>query len=884
VRSSQELLAFNRGRISRHGLARVDLKRAALSADVQTNWVPRVLGSMMLRPGWQYINTQSGLTKPIPFVFSSSDTAKINVHDGATSFTVDDVQLTRPAVTAAVTNASFTSNITGWTIVDAGTVNAWQTGGYAGLTGDGTAVASIQQQVTVNEANVEHALRIVVQRGPLSVMVGSTSGGGEYIAQTELGTGAHSLAFTPTGASFYVKFFNQNDRLALLDSCTVESSGVVSLMSPWAEADFQSIRYDQSGDIVFVACAGKQQYRIMRRAARSWSIEKYLSDDGPFRLINTGTTTLTPSALSGNVTLTSSAVAGVGVFKSTHVGALFSITSVGQTVSDTFTSQNDFSNHIRVTGVTESRTFSIVVGGGFTANVTLQRSIDEGSSWSDVATYTAVTSTSLADGLDNQIVWYRIGVKTGDYTSGTVLVSLIYNAGSITGVARVTGYTNSTTVSAEVLTDFGGLTTSTAWQEGAWSDYRGWPSAVRFHDGRLFWAGKNKFWGSVTDQFYTFDETFEGDAGPISRSIGYGPVDTVNWMLSLNRLMAGTDGAEVSCRSSSTNEPLTPTNFTPKNSSTQGSANVDAVMIDNKALFIQRNGRRLYAMSYAGEQDDYMPEDLMQMVPEIGDPGVTSMAVQRKPDTRVHCVRSDGTVGLLIFDRLENVACWVDIETSGEVVDVCILPGGAEDAVYYEVRRTIGGSDVYYTEKWALESECRGAAVNKIADSFVYAAAASNTITGLSHLNGQSVVAWGGGADLGTFTVSGGSITLHASTSYTNRCAGLAYAATFKSSKMAYGLQGRTALTRTKKIESLGLIMADTHPQGLEFGPSFDFMDPMPETEAHLAVDADDAWAEYDEQSFEFPGEWDTDARLCLRATAPRACTVLAAVVEIETR
>jgi hypothetical protein len=31
------------------------------------------------------------------------------------------------------------------------------------------------------------------------------------------------------------------------------------------------------------------------------------------------------------------------------------------------------------------------------------------------------------------------------------------------------------------------------------------------------------------------------------------------------------------------------------------------------------------------------------------------------------------------------------------------------------------------------------------------------------------------------------------------------------------------------------------------------------------------------------PGEWKTDARLCLKATAPRPCMVMAAVVGITT-
>lgn len=886
MKTTAELYAFNRGRISRHGLARVDLKRYALSAQTQTNWMPSLLGSMMFRPGLGYINTEPSATQTIPFIFSTADTAIVEVHNGTTTFTISDVRLTRPAVTAAVTNGTFDSNVTGWTQIDAGTVNAWQTGGYLGLTGDGTAIASRQQEVTVNEANTEHALRVVVQRGPLKIRVGSTSNGTDYINDYELGAGNHSLAFTPTGASFFVKFFNQNDRMALLSACTVESSGSVSLTSPWDSDDLSLLRPDQSGDFVYVACEGKQQYQIIRRDSRSWSIEVYLSNDGPFRLQNTTTSTLAPSALTGNITVTSSAVASTGIFRSTHVGALFSITSVGQTVTDSFAADNDFTTHIRVTGVTEGRRFAITITGTFTATVTLQRSFDDGATWQDVSTYTTVTSTTLADGLDNQIVWYRIGVKTGNYTSGTAVCTLVYSSGSITGVVRITGYTNSTTVAAEVLTPLGGTAASDVWSEGAWSDFRGWPSAGKFHDGRMVWAGKDKFNGSVTDQFYTFDPEFEGDAGPISRSIGFGPVDSVNWLVSLNRLIAGTDGAVIEVKSSSLDEPLTPNNFTPKAAATRGSASVDAVRIDGSALFVQRGGGRVFEIDNSiGPQGGVLSTltDVTVMVPEVCSVGVVKMAVQREPDTRVHCVLSDGTVAVLVWDRAENVQCWVNVETDGDVEDVCVLPGTTEDSVYYVVKRTIGGSDVRYLEKWALESEARGAAVNKIADSFVYASAASNTITGLDHLEGESVVAWGNGLSLGSFTVASGSITLHASTTYTNRCAGLTYTAHFKSAKLAQTVGDRSSLTMKKKIKSLGLLLLDTHPQGLEFGPDFTNMDPLPQTERYAAIDLDAVWDEYDFEAHRFPGEWSTDTRLCLQATAPKPCTVLAALIDLDT-
>lgn len=882
MKGVQELLAFNRGRISRLGMARVDLKRTALSAAIQTNWMPRVLGSMMLRPGLGYINTEPGVTRNLPFVFSNNDTALVELHDQSVTFTVDDVRLTRQAVSASITNGEFTTDLSGWTNSIAAPTT-WVTGGGAKFVASGSDTASLSQGVTTASPNVEHGLRVVVARGSLSVRVVSILAT-DYI-QAELGVGEHSLAFTPTG-NFVVVFYNQTERPAVLSSAEFES-GEVTLSTPWDESALPYVRARQSGDVFFVADGMHQQRRISRTGARSWSVDLYAPIDGPFLIENTSETTIEASAISGDVTLTSSGDTTTnGVFRPEHVGALFSLSSIGQTVSSSFTAQNQFSNSIRVTGVGAARAFSIVITGTFTATVTLQYSTDD-TTWVDRATYTTATSTSLTDGLDNQIIYYRLGVKTGNYTSGTAVSTLSYAAGSITGVVRILTYTSPVSVTAEVLKDLGGTAATNVWAEGAWSDYRGWPSSVSFHDGRLFWAGRDNFWGSVTDQFYTFDSGFEGDAGPISRSVGYGPVDSVNWLESLNRLIAGTDGAVIECKSTSLDEPLTPTNFTPKTAATRGCARVDTVKIDTTALFVQSGGTRVFEIDNSiGPNGGVLSNvtDTTVLVPEVCAAGVARIAVQRQPDTRVHCVLDDGTAAVLIWDRAEDVRCWIDIETDGLIEDVCVLPGTEEDVVYYVVKRTIDGSEVRYLEKWAMESECRGAAINKLADSFVYAAEASNVITGLDHLEGEEVVAWGGGIDLGTFTVSGGSITLHASTTYTHRCAGLGYQARFKSTKLAYSMQGRSALTLKKLLERLGVVLVDTHPRGLEFGPSFDRLDPLPETDRYGELDMDEVFDEFDSEAFMFPGSWDTDSRLCLVANAPRACTVLAAAIELETK
>lgn len=876
---------FNRGIISALAFARIDLERLAMAAETMNNYVARVFGSMMLRPGTKYLGSTRSDAKcnMLEFVFSTDDTALNEITDSNMRVWVSDSLVTRSSVTTAVTNGSFDTDVTSWTDNDeSGGVSVWVTGGYLGLTGNGTNNAIRYQLVTVpgGSLSIEHALSIIIQRGPVVLRVGSTLGGDEYINETTLGTGAHSLTLTPTG-NFYVQFQSRLKRQVLVNSCSVESSGVMVVTAPWLEADLGKIRFDQSGDILYVACEGYQQRQIERRSTRSWSVVKYEPEDGPFKVINVTSTTITPAALSGNTTLTASKP----LFKSAHVGALFRLASSGQRVTASVTGADQYTNAILVEGTGSQRAFSVILSGTWVATVTLQRSLSSDTGpWEDITTYTTNGTVTYNDALDNQIAWYRIGVKAGNYTSGTVVLELDYNIGSIEGIARITAFTSSTVVDAEVIEDFGDTTATSDWYEGEWSDFRGWPSSVSFGEGRLWWAGKNGVWGSVSDGFTSFDDNTTGDSGPIQRTIGSGPVDTINWILSLQRLILGAEGSEFVCKSSSFDEPLTPTNFNVKPASTQGSAAVEAVIVDKLGVYVQRGGTRVMQVAYDPNDTEYGSTDLTVLCPEVTLAIVKRMAIQRQPDTRIHCVLDDGNVALAIFDRAENVLCWQTITTDGVVEDVSILPGAegsAEDAVYYVVKRTINSVTKRYLERWALESECVGGSLNKQADSFLLVSqASSTTISDLSHLEAKSVVVWANGKNLGTYTVASAAITV--SEAVTTAIVGLTYTAQWKSTKLAYAAGLGTALLQKKNISHLGLILKNTHYQGVQYGTDFTTMYNLPVVENGTDVTADTVHATYDEEAFTFPGKWDTDNRLCLQSVAPKPATILAAVLSVE--
>lgn len=881
------LYAFNRGLVSPLALARTDIQRLALSADTMNNWMPRRLGSMMLRPGQSYIGAtaSNNQAKFLRFVFSTDDVALIEITNTLVRVWESDALVTRASVSSSITNGDFTTDLTSWTDQDEATtaLSVWATGSYMQLKGNGVSAAKREQEITVSggDANTEHSLSIVINLGPIGIKVGSTTDDDDYIETQNLDEGSHSLAFTPTG-NFFITIFSRLKRRVQVSSVAVESSGTMAIVAPWAAADLKKIRYDQSGDIIFIACQGYHPYKIERRDNSSWSVVKYLADDGPFRHENLGLVTISPTSGTDIATLSSSDA----LFTSGNIGGLFKVKSDGQAFENlNIDSDNIFLDVVFINRSGASRVVTITLAGTWTATVTLQRSYGSADGpWGDVKTYTVNGTDPYNDGFDAEEIYYRVGVKPGGYTSGTIILAIQSVFGSITGILKLITFTSKTSVKGQTLITMGGGAAVTRWSEGAWSERRGYPSSVQFTEGRLAWAGKNQVWLSASDDFYKFDEEGEGDAEAIERTIGIGPVDTIEWLSSVERLLMGGEGAEFLCRSSRDEEPLTPTNFNIKDFSHQGSSQVAAVKVDNSVVFIQRGGTRVMEIMWDGTR--YIVNDLTILYPEAGTTSqITHIAIQRQPDTRIHCVRSDGTVAILIKDPVENLMTWITYSTDGIVEDIVILPGAdgvGEDAVYYIIKRTIDSVTVRYLEKWALESQCQGAAVSRNLDShLIISQASSTTVSGLTHLEGETVYVWASGKDLGSYTVSSGSITV--SEAITDGCVGLTYSAQWESTKLAYAANLGTALLQMKKVNHLGVILSNTHYQGLKYGPSFSDLDALPLSENYEDVADDTVHATYDEEAFEFPGEWDTDSRLCLQADAPKPCTILAAVIGLET-
>lgn len=860
--------SFNAGEISKAALNRIDLDRTRLNAEIQENLFPYAIGKAIIRPGTEYLGRSlNARSRIIPF--AKTLTAKAILELGVDSSAqgklrvwIDGVLVTRPAVSAAITNGSFSSS-TGWTSTLTGDASASFSAGLQLTAPSRGSKASVTQQVSVSEVGAVHALGIVVAHGPVHFRCGSAVNGADYIADTTLDEGVHSLAFTPTGSSFWVEFYSKQTYAVQVTSITVEAAGTMEVVAPWNTDELRDIRYDTSLDVIFLARNGERQYKIERRATESWSVVRYQTDDGPFTIARTADITLKPGATFGNTTLTASEA----FFQSGHVGALFRLNHEGSVITCGLSAQDEFTENIRVVGIhgttgglNNERQFTVTVTGTWSGTLTIERSFDgPDSGFKSYATISANGTTTKEDQDDNAIIYYRVRFTT--YISGTAYVTLTYAGDGGSGIVRITSVASDILANAEVLADLRDVSMTKNWLEGEWSDKRGYPTANTFFDGRLFWARSDRFWGSVSGDYYGFSLDVVGDSGSIQRDVATGGgLADINWLLPLQRLIFGTAGETVSARTSNFDEPLTPTNITLKAASTQGAAPISPLRIDSRGVYVQRSTTRLYELLYDIESNDYRASSLVRQhealgessMPDLFDDGFVELALQRQPETYIWSLREDGQAPFMIYESEEKVAGWIRMRTGyigkaatadDRIISLCVLSASGEDETYLLVERNIvvagSASIAYCMERLRPHSEIiiryDGSTRQNglhLVDSYITFTAdgtANQTVTGLDQLCGNAVIAVGqkDGKTYNSPTASmfivndAGAVTLNeAFEAGTTVAIGRPYEGRYLSSKLAYGGKKGTAKALRKKINGVSLELLPSHWDAIRMGRS----------------------------------------------------------------
>lgn len=582
-------------------------------------------------------------------------------------------------------------------------------------------------------------------------------------------TQAYMLEF----GDFYVRFYTW-DAVTKVRGILESSPGVpVEVVTPYSEADLYNtdgtprLRFTQSGDFLYLAHSKYQQRALQRLTATSFSLTLFEATGGPWKSLNDTATTVYASGETGLVTL----VASSGIFQAAHVGSLFYL---------------------------EARDTNSVpaweVGKAITAGARRR---------SDNKTYEALNSATT-------------GTSKPVHTEGAILdgdtgVQWQYRDSGY-GYVRVAGFTNSTTVTANVIDRLpsqvvgSGLATS-RWAFGEWSSVEGWPSDLAFFRERLWFGRGRTVWGSVSAAFTEFDPKTYGTVTAdmaITVPLVSGRINDIQWLAADKDLVAGTAGGEFAIGELSNGDPLGPANKRSRIMSTFGSRAIPPIKNVESLLFVQRSGLKARETFYDFASDGYKSSDTTVLAEHITASGITQMAFAADPDQVVWCIRTDGALLGFTWNNEQAVRGWHrhPIGGSGIVESVAVMPAaeGDRSELWMVVKRTINGVTKRYVEY--LERPYRigdsQASQFYVDSGLTYTGTAATTISGLGHLEGQTVSVLVNGAPHPNVVVTSGAITLQIAA--TTAQIGLPCPARYRSMRLEAGAQDGTSQGKTKRI------------------------------------------------------------------------------------
>lgn len=335
-------------------------------------------------------------------------------------------------------------------------------------------------------------------------------------------------------------------------------------------------------------------------------------------------------------------------------------------------------------------------------------------------TVSNITFTSIPDFAFTFTVTNPAADITPSAVSGNVNITAttsVFSAGDVgqyinaqpQGRARIVKFNSGTSVDATVEFPFFGTSaiSSGQWEleagyEPVWSSTRGYPRAVTFHEGRLFFGGSRSrpstVWGSKVGQFFDFQITEALDDDAVEAILDTNQLNVIVDMISGRDMQVFTTGGEFFVPQAGT-DPVTPATFIFKAVSRHGMRPGTVVEpLEAGTLFIQRQGKALNEFLFSDVQLTYVTQRISLLSGHLlKDP--RRLALRRATGVDegdfLYIVNNDDG-GMAVFSLLRNqqVVAPSEFLTDGEYLDV----GVDVTRVYTVVKRTFDGSDKYIVE------------------------------------------------------------------------------------------------------------------------------------------------------------------------------------------
>lgn len=375
--------------------------------------------------------------------------------------------------------------------------------------------------------------------------------------------------------------------------------------------------------------------------------------------------------------------------------------------------------------------------------------------------------------------------------------------------------------------------------EAVMSGTRGWPSAVTFHQSRLWLGGLKSrpatLLASKVGSFFDLSKGTALDDEGIDITIDSDQVNAIFNLASGRNLVIFTSGAE---HAITVDPPITPKNVAITEQTRRGSKRyVRPVEVDGALIFVQRGGKALREFLFTVAEDAYQASILSLLSPHlIKDPRSLDVRKGNALDDAdyVLAANADGTATVLNTLRSQEVNAFTESVTDGAIKRVAVMDG----AVYWLVQRDVGGA-VFHLEKWneaATTDACLrharppGSTTIATAGQTAFAWAASAAVAAIKvrrrAAGGDSFVTLAQGAD---YTVGGLPGTSGTVTLLSAAAAGDAIALSFPLASLGGlgHLEGRTV-----KVIGDGAMQADRVVSGGAVA-----LDPAIERDAEVGLD-----------------------------------------------
>ena len=426
-------------------------------------------------------------------------------------------------------------------------------------------------------------------------------------------------------------------------------------------------------------------------------------------------------------------------------------------------------------------------------------------------------------------------------------------------------------------------------QPADWSIANGWPERVTFHQQRLAFGAntlrRQTIWMTQAGDFTSFAVSSPlVDSDAVTFTLDSGTQNKIQWMTSSKSLHVGTLGNEWTVTGNN-RDALTPSNILAQRQTNSGSEPNKPLLVGITTLFVERHGRTVNEFVYDYTYDSYKTSDMAILSRHLTEQfSIVDWTYQQTPDSIIWCVREDGTLLGITYQRQHQVVGWHRHDTDGLFKAITCIPGQTrEDDVWVVVRRMLGATVKYYLEKledWFISDDAED---GRFLDShLVYSGAATDTITGLGHLEGLSIGVLADGTVHPAVTVTTGEITLNRT--YSLVVCGLPYTAEVRPNLVDTPAQeagsalGRTTRATNVAIDfykSLGGYVGRVDSEDGEQEEEVLFR--VPSDKIGQAVPLFTGW-----YTLSFPEGFDTSVDYFIRQKQPLPMTIRAVIDEVE--